>query len=84
MEKPPASNKRTSLRAMYDAIEQHLRLLHSLKEGINQRQIVSCIRSKLPQVVSVSLEQQKGTENAWTVEMLRNSLKRYITTQHNF
>ena len=84
METPPASNKRTSLRAMYDAIEQHLRLLHSLKEDINQRQIVSCIRSKLPQVVSVSLEQQKGTENAWTVEMLRNSLKRYITAQHNF
>ena len=39
MEMPPASNKTTSLRAMYDAIEQHLRLLHSLEEDINQQQI---------------------------------------------
>ena len=76
-----ASNKTTSLRAMYDTIEQHLRSLHSLGEDVNQRQIILCIRSKLPTVVSVSLEQQKGTENEWTVEMLGNSLKEYITTQ---
>ena len=43
MEMPPASNKTTSLRAMYDAIEQHLRLLHSLGEDISQQQIVSLI-----------------------------------------
>ena len=60
MEMPPASNKTTSLRAMYDAIEQHLRSLHSLGEDINQRQIVSLIRSKLPKVVTVYLEQRKG------------------------
>ena len=60
MEMPPASNKTTSLRAMYDAIEQHLRSLHSLGEDINQRQIVSLIRSKLPKVVTVHLEQRKG------------------------
>ena len=60
---PPSSNKTTSLRAMYDAIEKHLRSLHSLGEDINQRQIVSLIRIKLPKVVTVRLEQQKGTEN---------------------
>ena len=60
MEMPPASNKTTSSRAMYDAIEQHLRSLHSLGEDINQRQIVSLIRSKLPKVVTVYLEQRKG------------------------
>ena len=81
MEMPPASNKTTSLRAIYDAIEQHLRSLQSLGEDINQRQIVSLIRSKLPKVVTVRLEQQKGTENEWTVEMLRKSLKGYITAQ---
>ena len=53
---------------MYDAIEQHLILLHSLGEDINQRQIVSLMRSKLPKVVTVRLEQQKGTERDWTVE----------------
>ena len=81
IEMPPASNKTTSLRAMYDAIEQHLRSLHSLGEDINQRQIVSLIRSKQPKVVTVRLEQQKGTERDWTVDMLRNSLKGYITAQ---
>ena len=60
---PPSSNKMTSLRAMYDAIEKYLRSLHSLGEDINQRQIVSLIRIKLPKVVTVRLEQQKGTEN---------------------
>ena len=38
---PPASNKTTSLRAMYHAIKQHLKLLHSLGEDISQRQIIS-------------------------------------------
>ena len=74
----PASNETTSLRAMYDAIKQLLRSLHSLGEDVNQRQIMSLIRSKLPKVVIVRLEQQKGTEN---VEMLRNSLNGYITAQ---
>ena len=81
MEMSPASNKTTSLRAMYDAIEQHLKSLHSLREDISQRKIVSLIGSKLPKIVIVRLEQQKGTENEWTVEMLRNSLKGYITVQ---
>ena len=70
MEMPPASIKTTSLRAMYDAIEQHLRSIHSLREGINQRQTVSLIKIKLPKVVTVHLEQEKETENEWTVEML--------------
>ena len=39
------------------------------------------IRSKLPKVVTVRLEQQKGTERDRTVEMLRNSLKGYITAR---
>ena len=77
----PASNKTTSLCAMYDAIKQYLRSLHSLGEDINQRQIVSLIRSKLPKTVTVRLEQQKETENEQTVEMLRNSLKGYIAAQ---
>ena len=80
MEMPPASNKTTSLRAMYDAIEQHLRSLHSLGEDINQRQIVSLIRSKLPKVVTVYLEQRKGQKGIGLL-MLRNSLKGYITAQ---
>ena len=81
IEMPPASYKTISLREMYDAIEQHLRSLHSLGEDTSQRQIISLMRSKLPKVVTVCLEQQKETENKWTVKMLRNSLKGYITAQ---
>ena len=66
---------------MYDAIEQHLRLLHSLGEDVSQRQIISLILSKLPKVVTVRLEQQKGTERDWTLEMLQDNLKGYITAQ---
>ena len=39
------------------------------------------IRSKLSKVATGRLEQQKGTERDWTVEMLRSSLKGYITVQ---
>ena len=78
MDMAPASNETTLLRAMYDAIKQLLRSLHSLGEDVNQRQIMSLIGSKLPKVVIVRLEQQTGTEN---VEMLRNSLNGYITAQ---
>ena len=66
---------------MYEVIEQHLRLLHSLGEDTSQRQIVLLILSKLPKVVAVCLEQQKWTQNEWTVEVLRKSLKGYITAQ---
>ena len=66
---------------MYEAIEQHLRLLHSLDEDTSRRQIVLLILSKLPKVFAVCLEQQKWTQNEWTVEILRKILKRYITAQ---
>ena len=36
MDMPPTSNKTTSLPAMYDAIEQLLRLFHSKREYINK------------------------------------------------
>ena len=36
----PSSNKTTSLRTIYDAIEQHLRLLHSLGEDIKTDRLI--------------------------------------------
>ena len=39
------------------------------------------ILSKLPKVFAVCLEQQKWTQNEWTVEVLRKILKGYITAQ---
>ena len=37
---PPSSNKTTSLRTIYDAIEQRLRLLHSLGEDIKTDRLI--------------------------------------------
>ena len=53
-----------------DVIEQHLRSLQSMREDVNQRQIISIIRTKLPQVVIARLEQQKDSDTQWTVESL--------------
>ena len=59
MEMSPAVNRTTTLRDTLDVIEQHLRSLQSLGEDVNQRQIISVIRTKLPKVVISRLEQQK-------------------------
>ena len=81
MEMPPAVNRTTSLRDTFDVIKQHLRSLQSMGEDVNQRQIISIIRTKLPKVVIARLEQQKDRETQWTVESLRKSLKVYISAQ---
>ena len=81
MEMSPAVNRTTSLRDTLDVIEQHLRSLQSLGEDVNQRQIISVIRTKLPKVVIARLEQQKDPDTQWTVESLRKSLKAYISAQ---
>lgn len=80
---PEGANKTASLRTMFDTIEQYLRSLDALGQDINQRKIISLIRNKLPNVVTIYSEQQKGTEKEGSAEMLPLSLKGYITTQEN-
>ena len=81
MDMQQAINKIQSLRSTYDTIEQHLRSLQALGEDVNQGQIVSMIRSKLPKAVLTRLEERKEAGKEWTVELLRECLKTYITTQ---
>lgn len=66
---------------MFDTIEQHLRSLDALGQDMNQRKTISLIRNKLPNVSTIRSEQQKGTENQGSAEILPLSLKGYITTQ---
>ena len=80
---PEGANKTASLHTMFDTIEQYLRSLDALGQDINQRKIISLIRNKLPNVVTICSEQQKGTEKEGSAEMLPLSLKGYITTQEN-
>ena len=52
-----ASNNTSPLRATYDAIEKHLRLLQSLGEDIHYREIILIIRTKLPKRVIARSDQ---------------------------
>ena len=81
MDLQPAINKIHSLRATYDTIEQHLRSLQALGEDTNQRQLISMIRSKVPKAVLARLEERKDAKDNWTVDLLRQCLKGYITAQ---
>ncbi|XP_053380526.1 uncharacterized protein LOC128548911 [Mercenaria mercenaria] len=77
----PASNKTESLRILLDKVEKHLRSLEVLHQNINQDVFVSMIRSKLPQHVLLQLEIQKGTVDKWTVSILRDKLRCYVTAR---
>ena len=76
-----AMNKTLSLRTYFDVTEKHLRALQSLGEKIEQKQLLSMIKSKLPRNIISKLEEQKDENDEWTVETLRKRLKRYIIEQ---
>ena len=69
------------LRTYFDVTEKHLRGLQSLGENIEQKQLLSMMKSKLPRNIISKLEEQKGENDNWTVETFRKRLKRYITAQ---
>ena len=80
MDLPPSSNKTTSLRKFYDAVETHLRSLTALDEDVEQIIYVSLITSKISRHTMAQLELQKGT-GPWSVTNLRSKLQAYISAQ---
>lgn len=76
-----AMNKLFSLRTYFDPTQEHLCVLQSLGENIEQRQLLSMMKSKLPQNIISNLEEQEDENEEWTVDIFRKRLKRYITTQ---
>ena len=78
---PIAMNRTLSLRTYFDVTEKHLRALHSLGEKIEQKQLLSIMKSKLPRNIISKLEEQKDENDEWTVETFRNRLKRCRTAQ---
>ncbi|XP_065191904.1 uncharacterized protein LOC135822994 [Sycon ciliatum] len=80
METPPATNKPSSLRKLYDTVELHLRSLNALEEDTDQPIFISLMTSKLPRHVLAQLELQKGID-PWSVAELRVKLCAYIVAQ---
>ena len=68
---------------MYDNLEKHVRSLEAIGEEVNTRQLVSLIKSKVPEEVLHQLNMQKEEEEQWTVEKLRKLLGRYISSRES-
>ena len=81
MNLPIATYKTSSLRSFYDTTEKHLRALKALGEDINQKQILSMIKSKLPRNVITRMEEFKDDKEEWSVESFRKRLQKIINAQ---
>jgi len=81
---PIAMNQFVEIKGTYEAIEKIMRQLESQKEDIaHQRIIIQQILSKFTTDVIVKLEELKKLNEYWTVDLLRESLKHYITVHTN-
>ncbi len=78
---PPCSHSTSALRITFDQIEVHLRSLEALGEPIETNQLVTTIMAKLPENVTAHLTDQKKDGDRWTVKMLRDMLRKYITSR---
>ena len=77
----PATSNTSSLRALLDNVERHLRSLEVLKQNVNQDVFVSIIRGKLPEDVLLQLEISNGAKNKWTTSVLRARLHEYVVAR---
>ena len=77
---PVGVNKALSLRTYFDVTEKHLRVLQSMGENIEQRQLLSIMKSKLQKTIMSQLEKKDKNEE-WTAKIFGKSLERYITVQ---
>lgn len=78
-----ATNDTSSLRKLHDDIERHMRSLEALHQDVNQDVFISMITSKLPKETLLQLEIQKGSQEKWTVQKLRDLMKSYITVKES-
>ena len=67
---PRSSFQVHQLRQTYDSMENHIRSLQAIGENIENRQLVSVIKEKMPFEVMHQLNMQKDEDVVWTVENL--------------
>ena len=68
---PAGRNTPKGLRLMYDHMEKHFGCLEALNPNLYHEIFIPVITTKLPKEVLFQLALQKGSENKWTVNMLR-------------
>nr|XP_034322472.1 uncharacterized protein LOC117688490 [Crassostrea gigas] len=78
-----ATNDTSSLRKLHDDIERHMCSLEALHQDVDQDVFISMITSKLPKETLLQLEIQKGSQEKWTVQKLRDLMKSYITVKES-
>ena len=61
----------SSLRLLYDKLECHFTCLESLQQDVNNDIIMYIMKSKIPEDAFLQLDTQKGTQNKWSVQSLR-------------
>ena len=76
MEIPRARNV-IELKQINFEIEVHFRSLEALEQNIDHRIFVTILKSKIPVNILAKLNFQRDNE-PWTVEALRNAIKRYL------
>jgi len=81
---PLATSRFNDIKHNYEAMEKIFRQLESQAENIDQqRMLVQQILSKFPTEVIVKLEEMKDLTKAWSVKLLRESLKCYVNVHEN-
>jgi hypothetical protein len=68
-----AVNQTKKIRYVADVIEQHLNYLEALGEDVNHRHLIALIKSKLPPVVVVRLEEQRNDDD-WDTTTWRQKI----------
>ena len=69
------------LRRGFDHLEVQLRSLEALGESTENQLMVSLLQSKLSKEVMDSLIMLKRADDIWTVSLLRDTLRRYISNK---
>ena len=77
MSLPSASREVSKLRATWDEMEKHIRVLGGLGENTEQSFLITLIKSKIPVEIMEQLEISKGAEE-WTVSLLRERLRIHL------
>ena len=66
------SNITADLRKTFNTVETHLRSLQSLGETVENKHLVSLIKTKFPREINLKLEETREGDGEWTVAALRS------------
>ena len=81
---PTTLNRFSDMKKTHETMEKTLRQLEAKGENVSeQRPLIPQMLSKFSKEVINKLEESKGADDPWTVDSLREALKKYTTVQEN-